>query len=467
MEGTEFQSEAMTTVIPRLEIHGCTPPVNGQAVRTVLASLALTLRLRKDLTTDETNRLGLLTESGSQCFLYHNGRFYCSSPLPCMTEDVVKTAVQSGSGAIFSRHTAAGENPESVAYYVQSAVLDPGQADPIVLGLVSPTTVIDRSQTQRTFSCLIHHATASLAIVRGLENELSGLLVAESPVLIINRASGRIIAVNESCCTFFECPAQDLNDREFCDVKRDISQKLAMSSLSMRNISRDDLHLTIISLTPRAAQEKSSAVTLNEFFDSDLRHRLTAISTAATQFSTISAGLDNDDLNFLADVVVKQSSDMEQMIARRELLFNFNQQPQVDVVVTTALRCALDQPVGPAVRLSGIDVSYPDPSFRISAPEHSLTFLFDAIIHAHRSSCPATAHTLIASSASPDSGILGMRWETRCQPDNTPAGLHEGWRTVADRLAELLSLDLKHSVDTGSMRLITALFIPVAPRSDA
>jgi hypothetical protein len=459
MDGTEFQLEATADLAtPELKRYDA-PLVQGEAVQASMASMVLALKLRGSLTPREADLLDWLVDGQARLFLHYDECTHSARPLPCRVDEIVKTAIESGTGAVFCRTTGGIDLTNERSFYQQSAVLEPDADSPVVVGLISPIPGNESPNYRQSFLDLVDQCRLAYSDVRALESRLHQELEKESATLVINRASGRVLAANQPACAMTETTPESLADREYGSLQDTISRSLPGSSVNLRNLAHGPAFITIVTLTPSKNGSVDSKAALQGFFNRSVRNKLAAITTAASQLAAISTAVENKDQQFLIDVVLTQADEIGNCVSRLDLLHQFDSLKTEETSVADALQSAIDLFTQGGGRSTTLDVARQVPDFTVQAPRGALMFLFDAITRAHAVSCPERAHTWIDATGDPDGRILGMRWETRCQPITSGPQIDKNWQAVAERIANHLNMDLRDSIDTDAGRIISTLFI--------
>jgi nitrogen-specific signal transduction histidine kinase len=70
----------------------------------------------------------------------------------------------------------------------------------------------------------------------------------DMPTIIVNRCSGRVVSTNEAAEKLFRTSQQSLVDQEFGQLKSRLASVSCGRKMKMTNISKGNLHLTIITI---------------------------------------------------------------------------------------------------------------------------------------------------------------------------------------------------------------------------
>ncbi|UCC44683.1 MAG: hypothetical protein JSU65_01780 [Candidatus Zixiibacteriota bacterium] len=430
----------------------------GETSHAGIQSILLGLRLRGWLTESENNLLGLLTCDGSTSFLYYDGKYLQPSGANRFSMEPIKTALSTGSAAIFSHREKSGNLPGGDPFRIHAAIIDPEMVKPIVLGLATPEIGRGAWPSSSAFDELLRKFREASAVVESVLPKLAAAL--EQPVasLLINRTSGRIVVANKPFCSIIRKDSEALVDREFGQAKQDLLSVLPGLSLEMKNLTRESLCLTLVRLRAgRRKDQRRQDPFMVDFFTHKMRNKISAITTAASHLEAITSDEATSDLSELVRIILRAASETDHYLSRWNLIVNYGllkpERISVDGELDGAVR-AVSATINNNCRIAEI----PTISAWLSdKPAHALMYLFEACLQSHLAKRTLESRTRILWDRRDIDGELIIRIETQLHQNDSRDRLNVNWKDFASRLADVMNLKLTQQFLPDQQKLLSEI----------
>ncbi|HUV31783.1 MAG TPA: hypothetical protein VMY05_11940 [Acidobacteriota bacterium] len=446
--------------LPRRENQKPSEPVSQAGLPARIESLLLGLHLRGRLTPGDRELLNCLTDETSTCFLFHNGRFSHPDGLNVLPLREAETTLNSGSTATFW-HRVRSEEPWSASgYHVYTAVLDPAVPSPIVLGLVCSEAAPRDRRYQRPFGDLVFRfrkaGMRAGMLIPGLDAALAGA----TPIMVVDRDSGQVMAANEPLCSLLKRVAAQLVDMEYSELKRDLSRAFPDLSFRLDNIGHGSVSLTLVSLQRRTTDAGQQDRSLFDFFIHRMRGKIAAVTSAAWHLDSLHVDHRSREFSDLPRIVRTETAELDRYLTRMSLLSDFQKLKKCRLAPADELERAVGLVRSRLARESSIEIATPAAPATVVAPAQALTFFFEALIRSHLGGMSRPTRTTITCS-----GSAAVRSITICC-ETTPIGPgsslepHSHWKKFTTRLADLMSISVSHQGGAGDHRLVTTAEIP-------
>ena len=345
--------------------------------------------------------------------------------MPLFPYELIETAIRQKTTAVFTHLFCPSTSRETHRFKIMTAVINPDADSPIVFGLFGPEPVISEPQIENRFmntaACLRQAYATAEAIVSTLDNTDH----VEEPLLVINRASGRLLYLNPSAAEQCDGDEKQLVDAEFSRVRDALGGLILDKKLQIRNISEGDLNLSVVTVEG-APQSDSDNAHLAGFLLQRLREqvgRKNAAGQTADNSDTENLLRNIDELQW----VLEHGS---QSATRVNLLY------ELDQAVTNTT--------------SGLEPEYPVRLFKrasqlyCQAQTDSYRNLFEATLTAHGAGTPAARSTAIAVTEHNRGSLVTSRFTTTVSDTETRPIFNGGWDEFATGLARILGADIAH-----------------------
>lgn len=219
----------------------------GDASAAEAENILLGLRLRGWLTAQDMETLDRLAPEPAISFLLAGERFLHPRDVELFPPNLIGTAAQQGEAIFSHRFRPLSDNTEH-CYTVQTAVINAGGPDPYIIGHMSPGYRIRQANVDNHFATLATVFRAAYETTSALMETLTARLESPEPVIIINRASGRIVQVNAQAAEQLDKDPHDLAGCEYRDVKAALSREICGTKVTLQNLSAGETHLSVMAL---------------------------------------------------------------------------------------------------------------------------------------------------------------------------------------------------------------------------
>ncbi len=222
---------------------GTTEKDNSAAVESMLLGTVL----RGWLADREKQLLDSLAPNRSITFLIRGRQYLHPEGTQLFPSDLIEAGIRQGGEAFFS-HRYRPENCQTDGYTIHTALINPLEPVPLVLGYFGPDSQLGRPEIKDRFYRLVsqfrHTYRSAVDIVR----DLTGTQKTQAPTIIVNRCSGRVMWTAKAAERLFRTSQQSLVDQEFGQLTSRLALVSCGHKMKMVNISKGSLHLTVITI---------------------------------------------------------------------------------------------------------------------------------------------------------------------------------------------------------------------------
>lgn len=403
-------------------------------------SMMLGLLLRGWLADSEKLFLDRIAPHKSISFLIHGNQYLHPEDVPLFPYELIETAIRQKTTAVFTHLFCPSTSRESHRYKIMTAVINPEADSPIVFGLFGPEPIISEPQVENRFMNTAACFRQSYTVARAIVSKLESVDGPETPALVINRASGRLLFLSPAAAQQCDIDEKQLVDLEFSQAREALSDLILDKKLQIRNITEGDLNLSVVTVegAPRPDSDNAHLAT---FLLQKLREQV-GQKTATGQ----PADTDKNE-NLLRNI------DELQWVL----------QPGSQTPCRVNLLYELDQAVSNAT--SGLDPEYPvrlikhAPQLYLQAEANSYRSLFEAILSAHGAGTPAARSTTITVAEHNFGSLVTVRFATAVNGTVSTPAFCGGWDEFAKGLALLLGTDISHRRVETEQKLMTEITI--------
>lgn len=412
------------------------------------------LRLQHTLTENDKGFLDQLPPPNSIAFLIEGAKYHHPEEANLFPVELISPAVNQSREAFFS-HRYETDSPCPVGYKIHTAVINPNGPDPIILGFFGPEQVLNRSSVENRFYNIILRCRRIYQAQNKLYKKLKNILANERAVIIVNRTSGRILAVNLAVGKLFDHNEPTLPGKEYGVLKKQLVSLISHSKLGITNISDGDLHLSIVTIDVYP-QKKTNKNYRNYFFAS-ARNKVAAIRGATNNLKKVSENYFDSNINNYLNDVQTELTELDLYLSRFRLLDNYPDTPMTTTEISEALNRLIPKlNITKDNWLKEADII---DKITIKAPENAFTFLVEAILKVHSGYELFPRSTIIGiNNDYPDAGsCLKIETELDGMPDSSRK--NKIWKLYAEELIQLMRLETTAMFQTAENKLITEFFI--------
>jgi hypothetical protein len=417
-----------------------------------LASLLIGLATRGSLTDSEKEFLDSLVPSHSLCFLVWDSRYLHPEGVQLLSADQLEASYLQGD-AIFS-HRQQFTSERLNACRVHAARVGEIDGKQITFGMIGPDhsdffdTSIDR------FSLLANRVRTALHRVAPSLERLQAALAAESPVMLVNRCSGRIVAANAPMLASHSGHASCLIDSEYGMGKQHLDDLLTSHRLTAKNVRIEDVDLSIITLEPKPVKAEELAHGMYARFVASLHRSTQALHTTADHLEGIIEWQPGHPETELLCLIREETAELEMVVHRYQLLAEFDHLRRTVINPAEELRQVVTKVAiqNPRRQLSLTEQW--ESTTEMLVPGEALTVLYDTILQIHLGtscSCTTTSINLDVDTQ----GTMKIRFATKGNVSGGHPHLMTDWVEYITALSRLLGFAVRHQIgDTSTIETL-------------
>jgi hypothetical protein len=422
-----------------------------------LESLLLGLHFRDWLTESDQRFLAQLSPASGRILLSLNGlQLYPNNPEESGAEDFASSVLHQ-SDAVFTYRGRTGGS-DSAPCVIHTARIGLVKNRELIIGIAQPDHHWGSSAHVPSIEPTMAAWRAALKGAAASFTELSAHLSPSEPYLIVNRASGRVIAVREQLCQLLGSEVCTVIDAEYSTVAGRLRKLMGTRGLHLNNVSTGEAHLAVVTLLPerRTTDRGSEDRFFSEFFIHGMRNKLAVITTASSQLECLFGEEGASDRRKLAGIIVSETAELERLIDGLDLLVGTGQRQDHSVSI-------IDE-INGAVRLMRTRLNRPvtvvdgelSETTTVAAPCSMLTSLTEAVLRSHLGSGPG-ASSRINIHEEKDHVVLDV---ATLAENEQGTRFHPQWQTYASRLSDKMGFACTHQTDDNG-NLTTTISIPV------
>ncbi len=457
----EFQVEP--TRINRLtetDRESCPTWQPNEQAQAAIESLLLALRYRDWLGDSEKNFLDLLAPPHSVTFLIRNREYLHPEDVPLFPMDLIETALDGGGQAIFTHRYEPQHKTDYDCYKVHTARISPMDREELILGTLGPDNLYGSPAQEDRFGWLVELFRKAWFAADEPESRIAGRLEGTDPILLINRASGRVLAANQQLAEMMATDLRSIVDTEYSEFSRQLSAKSCDMRLKLENLASDPIQLCMATVLPivRAREEKPSDGLIADFFIHTMRNKLAGITAAASHLGSLAEEVDARDEIELSDIVLGEATQLDRELDRLLTMIAYDRLPNKDVVIAGSLAKAIDNVLARESARATIICEKASSKRVFESPPPALSLLFESALFSHLRHQRQESQTRIVLEEDPQHTTIHLH--TEMDRPNPELVLNAHWRTCALRLAVLMDCSLSQEVTAENNGFSSTLRIP-------
>ncbi len=462
MNTTEFQSESSLWQ----EVKTC-DRTHGfgwggtQQTQTPLQSMLLGLHFRHWLTSSEKDMLPMLVQRSTKVFLRLGDRYIHTDDAHEGPMDAVPTAQVTGTDATFTHRWRPDPTDMTDARLLHTTRIGRIDGRDLMLGIDQPDIFVDGGFAPSHLSELVEGFKTALTEANAIARQLRPRLPKSGAWLLINRASGRVLAAGRRGGALLETAEADLIGREYSSLADSIAKIVIERGIQLDNLEIREQHLTIVTILqePSTPAKREANPFFSEFFAHMMRNKLSAIVTAASHMGYLASERGQTDERELASIIQTQSEELDRQIERFRVLLDYDQlQPRTSTVGDT-IKNATGR-----LRESGHEtemiISTGQAAVSLDVPSGTGDVLIEAIALSQRAPKNDSARTRIEVSSG--SQPISIEITTRFSDGLPPAQFSTSWDSYIQRLAALMNLSCEDCIP--DERTLKTTITPIANR---
>jgi hypothetical protein len=424
-----------------------------------IESMLLSLRFRNFLTSGERQLLDVLAADKTITFLIR-GRDYVHprefEPFPL---DQVVSSLVPGSGAIFVHRYYPPANEDQHCRKVHTSRVGSMADGDLILGMLGP----DRegsSYQELHFERLADMFRQMWSRTEVVASAISSYLSTGEPVILINRASGRVILASEAVEKALDISSSDLLGQEYRQVQHMLAGRLAGQQRSLRNVDINGIYLCVVTLNAGPAMPPDTGTGDSaRFLIHGMRNKLAAVMAASSHLQIAAEDLTPANHSELTSIIEQQTRAADQYLDRLTLLTTGSQRPVELTAIGSTLVQAMDLVRQSFGSTADIIVEPDGCDGEIEAPRSSLMYLVDAVLRSHLTGLHGRSHTDMRVDATEH--MLNLHIATRSEDAGHVMKMEHSWRMYAQQLAELMNMRVDFGAAHGSSRMQTTVEMPL------
>jgi len=425
-----------------------------------IQSLLLGLRFRGWLGDSEKDFLDLLAPEHSVTFLIRNREYLHPERVPLFPMDLIESALNGGGQAIFTHRYEPETATEYDCYKVHTARISPPDRDELILGVLGPDNIFGGPAQDDRFGHLVEQFRRSWRATDDLEERISSRLAGDLPVMLLNRASGRVLTASQQLAEMMQLDLQELVDVEYSELVRRLSTGSAGMKLQLENLSTEPIQMCVATVLPvsRAHGESSADGLIADFFLHTMRNKLAGITAAASHLGSLAEEVDAREEVELADIVLGEAGQLDRELDRLLTLLAYDRLPRKEMIISESISEAVERVLIREGSRAEIEVNDVPSARTFKSPPPALSLLLESVLMSHLNHQRQTSHTRIKLKEQPSDTEL--RIITEMAAPHSPLAPNQHWQVCASRLARLMACDFKPEMLTDGTGFISTLRIP-------
>lgn len=430
--------------------------LTDEAATASIIPLLVGLELNGRLAGREKEFLDSLAPAKSLAFLIRNRTYLHPEDVELFPYETIQTAIHQGGEAVFShRYRPERRMGGKRNYTIFTSIINPSDEDLLILGFFGPEYELADMMTHERFSRLVSLFRRAHPSVKRDMRKIRGVLNREEPTLLVNRASGLILAGNFQASQLVPEPGCQLIGDEFGRLKGKLTSSPANHKISIGNISAAGLRLSVVSF----ADEKPAEPTdrdMSRAFSLRIQSSVSNITLAASLLEQTLESAAAREESGLTRVILEESDRIDRLLKRSRLVLDFDQIPRRDQNLLYELERAIHlADINPAAR-ERITVCGTAENLDIIAPDDAYLFLFDSILAAHLPELASAGETTVTFGKR-SGGKVTIVFETSCPQPIAEKEPDADSRAYLAKLSRRLGLQLRSSRIAADGKIITEI----------
>ncbi len=464
---TEFHTESPlptdhdTTAPPR--IRNWFEVNHAQAA---IESLLFALRFRTRLTDSEKSLMDLLTPEHAIAFLVHDREYLHPESLELFPMALIESSVGEGGDAIFTQRyrPTAGDGTEY--FKVSTARISKAGQPELILGVLGPDQFALSGETDN-FGQIAGQFRQAWNDTEEAAATVLSQLDANNPTLVINRASGRIVAASDSFSDLCGTSRQELVDSEYSAISAKISGAAVGYGWKLKNLALSGLHLCLATLIPpsghsRVSEDQSRST---EFLIHAMRNKIAAITTASSFLDSVQPKVAGDQPDAgMPGLILSEAEELDRHLERLNCLLNYESRPKGPAHIARNLERAIELTREHFHDAARIDMELASSQRTLETLPAGLVLFLEAIFRSHLGHQHSVSQTMVTLDE--ESAATIMQIATRTGRGDEKEEFDENWRRYARSLAGQLGVTIHQEAPPMVRSLRTTIRIPVDGNQD-
>lgn len=427
-----------------------------------LQSMLLGLHFRHHLTTCEKDLLQLLIHESTAIFLRLGEEYIHIGDACDVPVDAVPTTQVIGTDAIFTHRCRPNQTDMTGARLLHTVRIGQIDEQDVMLGISEPDTGSDNDTAQIHLTTLVDRFRQALSDAGTVAQHIKTRIPQSGTWLLVNRASGRVLAAGHQTSVLLGYSETDLIGQEYSALAESLSRTAIKRGIQLNNFEICEQHLTIVTILPArsTSSPQESKPFFSKFFAHMMRNKLSAIATASSHLESLAIERKQAEEAELAAIIQDQADELDRQIERFRVLLDYDRlQPRTTMIGEMIKNTVSHFDKTGTYRLE-IIIPAERKATALNIPPQAGDVLLEAIILGQRGYETNLGQTQITVSTT--SQPLSIEVTTSLSNEQAPAQFKSGWRDYVQRLASGMNLVCKyHNPDENTL---TTVITPTANR---
>lgn len=457
----EFQGEpGQAVALTKSDQFGPPRWMPDPQARTAVESLLLALRFRNWLGDSEKDFLDLLAPEHSVTFLIHNREYLHPEGVSLFPMELIETALNGGGQAIFTHRYQPQRSSDHDCYKVHTARFSPLDGDEWILGTLGPDSLYGGPSSEDRFGQVVEMFRRAWLATDHLESRVKARLEEDRPVLLINRASGRVLAAGERTAELLGAEVNELVDAEYSEISRRLNTGTDGFKLQLENLSTSPIQLCVatIQTRPKPSRRALPDALIADFFIHTMRNKLSGITAAASHLGSLAEEVDARDEIELSDIVLSEAGQLDREMDRLLTLVAYDRLPPRTVSVEQSLSDAVRYVLSREGRRAAIAREQNLSERTFQCPPPALALLFESVMLSHLNHQRQPSRTRV--SFTEQASYTEVRVSTVLENPTPDPNRGRNWLICAEHLAALMNVRLSHEETDERTEYTSTLRIP-------
>jgi hypothetical protein len=422
-------------------------------------NLLINLELHGRLSSRDIEFLDGIAPDGFITFLIHGERYVHPEDLNLFPIEVIRTTLICSEDTHFTHryHSDNGSGAGSSAIHTGRVTEIGGQ--PLIVGMVGPESLGRRSDIHNRFGSLVQRWRQAATRVKEPLSSVRRALSTKQAVAVINRTTGRVMALNEPAVSLLGADSRGLTAREFTNLQSRLAPLVPDRSIAIENIACQgfDFSIMVISESVRPSSESIAHPAQNML--KGMHNKLCCIASSARSLEEILARIPGETQSELVRIIADETTELDRQLKRLGMLLDSEPSAKSGGDAVVEVRRAAET-VRRRRRGANIDLEVgSDIDPMVSASSAALFYLFESILEAHAADSCKAARIAVRIGARSASGGLVVIFRTvgACSPLATQCKREHA--AYARLLAAKTAITCVSNVDTANLEPETTLTI--------
>ncbi len=452
----QFQDESLATIeSPRIALQTRRFGPNANEQEAAIASLFVGMRLGRPLCDSHRELLDQMAPGRAITFMIQGNRYLHPADVELFPMELIASSINHDGQAFYS-HRLRSVGPDGIDCRVHTVVLNPGQSAPLVLGFFGPDHELTLPDFENGFFDSALRLREVYASLEGVSLMITERLSVDQAVVVVNRSSGRILAVNPLAITLLGAPESRWLDREFGSLPAEMFSMESGRKINMDNVCEGEFHASVMTLEGTAKERRTFS--MEHDLIGQAREKLANITTAASLVQTMTDSGDEPERQLLCDDIASEADTLDSWLTTLNLLRNMHELPVRSISIGQQLSLAIDRINTRVGRNPEIVLWGARHDAEIVVPEESLAHFFEAVMMDH-SIGRINGATVVSLTSGQERQQMLITVATTGNDETTVSLAESMWDRCAERMAEEIGIRMERKSSLEHNQLTTEITI--------